>query len=352
MDPDLVTKTVVGALVGVAYPDSLKPAAQEVGSVMGKVVQAALSPVRGFVWGFEKLRERIFASVEEKLKAKGVPPERMAIPEPTVVVPALLAMSYSMHQQTLRNMYTNLLSAAMDSQTASEVHPSFVEVVKQLTPDEVRILEVLRREDAAFYDVYAEPPGFAEQDGEQVGVTDLFRRAGCQDLAHADVAVSNLERQQLAIFEPLSRREARTWGDVNTVRVPDFVQPNLERLREQGTVARVFLRTLRLTAFGRSLQVLLRRRHHTQRGDRLRSRRKSMTASKDWKTVWMPGFRFQQAARRSDAAAVAVSHRVRRCGGQVPEDFQGEAQDDARRRSLRVPLRHTLRARRPEGPEA
>lgn len=41
-------------------------------------------------------------------------------------------------------MYTNLLITAMDSETIRRAHPAFTEVIRQLSPDEARILRVVQ----------------------------------------------------------------------------------------------------------------------------------------------------------------------------------------------------------------
>jgi hypothetical protein len=43
----------------------------------------------------------------------------------------------------LRDMYANLLAASMDTRTATGAHPAFVEIIRQLTPDEARLLRLL-----------------------------------------------------------------------------------------------------------------------------------------------------------------------------------------------------------------
>ncbi len=41
----------------------------------------------------------------------------------------------------LREMFANLLASAMNSDVSNDVHPSFVEIIKQLSPDEAKILK-------------------------------------------------------------------------------------------------------------------------------------------------------------------------------------------------------------------
>ena len=182
--------------------------------------------------------------VKERLK--GVPEERRIPPDPTVVVPALLALSYSMEKDNLRNMYANLLAKSMDSATAGGVHPSFVDVVTQLTPDEGRMLGALAVNDAHFYDIYFLGVGTRDYVEEKVGVSELFGIAKCEtvDSERQALAISNLERLELIVFEP----EERPAGGFSAVGI---VQPYIQRLVARNGVTKISVRNCRLTAFGR-----------------------------------------------------------------------------------------------------
>lgn len=162
-----------------------------------------LAPLRAFVWSYERLEEWIEKEVGKRLE--GVAPERIQQPPAHVVVPALTAVAYTQADE-LRAMFASLLAKSMDGATARDVHPSFVEVIKQLTPDEAKILSVLG-EGAAFYEVcYYDSYVYDEIVVKSSGphslvrdVTDLFDRAGCpRDLS--SVAVDNIVRQNLAQF--------------------------------------------------------------------------------------------------------------------------------------------------------
>lgn len=45
-------------------------------------------------------------------------------------------------------MYAGLLAKAMDAATASTAHPAFVQIIQQLTPDEARLLRLLKQDRA------------------------------------------------------------------------------------------------------------------------------------------------------------------------------------------------------------
>lgn len=77
--------------------------------------------------------------LEEKLK--DVPPENIESPEAHIAVPALQYISYCMDNEELKNMYANLLANSMNSVVKNGVHPGFVEIIKQLSPDEAKVLK-------------------------------------------------------------------------------------------------------------------------------------------------------------------------------------------------------------------
>lgn len=125
------------------YQDLLQPAAKEIGTgllTVAKTIHIALAPVAGLVWGYDQIRDYVTTSLAEKFKK--VPQERLIKPSLMVAGPALEAMRFAGHEPTLRELYANLLATAMDAETASEAHPAFAEILKQLTPDEARILEL------------------------------------------------------------------------------------------------------------------------------------------------------------------------------------------------------------------
>src|SRR6266571_2645882 len=125
------------------YQDAVQPAAKEIGTALqtvAKTIHIVLAPVSALVWGYEQIKEFVSTKVAEKLK--DVPPENIATPKPNVAGPALESLRYTGHEETLRDMYANLLAASMDTRTATCAHPAFVEIIRQLTPDEARLLRL------------------------------------------------------------------------------------------------------------------------------------------------------------------------------------------------------------------
>ena len=146
MSDESKIKDVIDAVAGVAkaipvYQDVVQPAAQEVGKALltvSKTVHIALAPVSALVWGYDQIKDFVSTKVAERLK--NVPPENIVSPKPNVAGPALEALRYTGHEEALSDMYANLIAASMDKATAQGAHPAFVEIIRQLTPDEAKLI--------------------------------------------------------------------------------------------------------------------------------------------------------------------------------------------------------------------
>jgi Abortive infection alpha len=105
-----------------------------------KAVNLVLAPIRGLVWGWEKIEEIIFPELARRFEQKL---QQLVTPKTTVAGPALQALRFAGDEAPLCEMFVNLLTTAMDKETALHAHPAFVEVIKQLSPDEAKVLQFL-----------------------------------------------------------------------------------------------------------------------------------------------------------------------------------------------------------------
>jgi len=123
------------------YRDALQPGARQVGKGLEtilKAVNASLAPLKAYVWAWEKAASWITVQVAKRLK--DVPQERLITPAPNVAVPAMIALTYTGEIPPLAELYANLLATSMDKNSASQAHPGFVDIIRQLTPDEARVV--------------------------------------------------------------------------------------------------------------------------------------------------------------------------------------------------------------------
>lgn len=133
------------------YDDGLKPTVQGTGKVIALVPQAiyaALKPLRKWIAYQEYNVSETEKLLEQKLQ--NVKPENIVEPEPYVAVPALQSIAYSMSSDSLRDLYANLLAASMTRDKKWSVHPSYVEIIRQLSPDEAKLLKSFVGKDTTY----------------------------------------------------------------------------------------------------------------------------------------------------------------------------------------------------------
>lgn len=139
-----IAKETVKEVAKDVYEDGGRPIVKPTGELVGlipRAIKAALSPLEKWIMQ----REYNIAETEKllELKLQNVNSENIEPPEPYVAVPALQNISYCMDDETLRDIYANLLASAMRKDKKDKVHPAYVEIIKQLCPDEAKLLKFL-----------------------------------------------------------------------------------------------------------------------------------------------------------------------------------------------------------------
>lgn len=82
----------------------------------------------------EKYKEEIAHEVTK------IPEDNIIDPKISVVGPALEASKYYIDEETLRNMFARLIANSMDKTSAANIHPAFVEFIKQMTSVDAHVL--------------------------------------------------------------------------------------------------------------------------------------------------------------------------------------------------------------------
>ncbi|MGO4342896.1 DUF4393 domain-containing protein [Pedococcus sp. 2YAF34] len=70
------------------------------------------------------------------VRVADIPDEAIVAPRTSVAVPAMQGLAYSLDEPDLKSMYLNLLAAASDARKPDAAHPSFAEIIKQLSAPE------------------------------------------------------------------------------------------------------------------------------------------------------------------------------------------------------------------------
>src|SRR5262249_17023014 len=120
----------------------------------------------------------------------------------------LLQLPFCAEQDQLREMYANLLASAMQKDRVAEVHPAYVQIIQQLSPDEALILQALSTDSNSLrlYEAY-DNRGNALDRTESISIS--FRHycegVGAVDPSSSDTYLDNLLR--LRIFYELNWTE-------------------------------------------------------------------------------------------------------------------------------------------------
>ena len=182
---------------------TLTPAAEEIGKSLvsvAKLVNVALTPVEGVVWGYDRIRDYVVSSLTKKLRDE--PVEEIQTPPAHVAVPLIESMRYAGNIPELREMFLNLLTASMLKGTSEIAHPAFVEIIRQLSTDEARVLSNISS--TKYYPVVADVEyGDNDIHSQYEKIYPIFRaiceRAGVSNVDQYKTYLDNLQR--LNIFE-------------------------------------------------------------------------------------------------------------------------------------------------------
>lgn len=78
---------------------------------------------------------------------KQIPPEKVTEPSIQVTAQALENSKYCVEEEELRHMFTSLISNSMNTDFSSNVHPSFAEILKQMSSLDAKILRLFKTKD-------------------------------------------------------------------------------------------------------------------------------------------------------------------------------------------------------------
>ncbi len=238
-----------------AYSDTrpVVRSAVTVGAICADIVSGLLARVAAKVWGFDCIKEYTDTRLAELLH--DTPQECLQPPAPNVAGPTIEALRWVGDEATLREMYAKLLAVSMDRRISSRAHPAFVEIIKQLTPDEARLL---RR--------FAGPGPFPlvdigarvkESEGNLRGgiivrdnISLLGVQTGCQFPDQCPVYIRNLCR--LALIEIPFNEHYPDPATYQELEEHAYVQAQVRTIGSSGKYrAEIKRKALRLTALGR-----------------------------------------------------------------------------------------------------
>lgn len=238
------------------YKDAVQPVAKQAGKALetiGKTVNAALLPLKGLVWGADRLEEFFATNIAQKLEQ--TPNEDIITPAANVAGPTIEALRFTGNIPLLREMYANLLAASMDIATAPTVHPCFVEMIRQLTPDEAKLIPLFAK--AMVFPVISLRIKRKDDKGGQNYLNHfslIGYEADCEYPEAAPQYIDNLLRLGFiteppfykltddSIYEPLENHE--------------FIKYHLEKIRSSNYESTIVYGSIQITELGDNFLVV------------------------------------------------------------------------------------------------
>ena len=230
------------------------------GSGLGAMAMMAMAPLKNL--------PEVATRVPGTLRDLG---ERMtAIPGARRRAPAISFAAQALagsvrYGATLRERYLNLLAASMDSNKAARVHPAFLEVLRQLTADEARIISQFQHDGPYPIVTVGARYKFGERLSTELrNFTLLGTQAGCEYPERVSLYIDNLCRLGLVELRPTrvadDTRSFRALEEHPEVKAAvariESRAPALETSHPQSgdddrVVAEIRRQALYVTAFGR-----------------------------------------------------------------------------------------------------
>ena len=138
---------IAASLAKDVYVDGLQPPIKVLGETLAGILRAITHYPR--LWGqvseisLDEKTERFRKNLVEKVEA--IPEENRILPPPNILGPSVQALEYGIFDDHLSDMFSALIANSMDSRLSNKLHPAFINVIPQLSPEEGRFLDSFRQ---------------------------------------------------------------------------------------------------------------------------------------------------------------------------------------------------------------
>lgn len=129
-------------------PETVKEADSALSTIVGLFNNVVLYPIKKANVEYKYKLEQFEIDMQEKISK--IPNDYIKKPELNIIGPALEALKYTFDDKCLREMYINLLSNSMDLRRDKMVHPSYVDIIKQMDDYDAKLFEYLSKKGEVF----------------------------------------------------------------------------------------------------------------------------------------------------------------------------------------------------------
>lgn len=132
-------------IISELYKDMAQPAARNVGLALGAITSVGIFLHLLSSWGTDRLNLCLKHNLEKYAeRIKEIPSESIVEAAPEVAIPILEKLSYVTNEE-LRDLYIELLAKASIKDELDKAHPSFINIINSLSPDEAGLLTYFKK---------------------------------------------------------------------------------------------------------------------------------------------------------------------------------------------------------------
>lgn len=138
-------------ILGQVYGDLAQPSVKAVGNALGTVFEFSTS----FLLPVKLLNEKFKLNFTKRLneykeKLEQIPEEKQCEVHPQIGTPIIEKLSYTTNDE-IADMFTTLLANASNVDMVNTAHPSFVNMIERMSPDEARLLKHFQEKNVIYY---------------------------------------------------------------------------------------------------------------------------------------------------------------------------------------------------------
>ncbi|PAE20487.1 hypothetical protein CHH80_10770 [Bacillus sp. 7504-2] len=182
--------------------EATTPLAKKVGNTISSIWTIVFGNIDIYAEKKEFQRQLSLQSFKDDLERKvsSIPADKLTEPPLHVLGPTLEASKFYFENQDLRSMFANLIASSINIDKTNDAHPSFVEIIKQLHPDEAKIIKYFSDRGFPLLDVLA----VFDNGGRMhftLNFSDIAEKAECVAPLSIGSYIDNLSRLGLIAVE-------------------------------------------------------------------------------------------------------------------------------------------------------
>lgn len=142
---DVADKTI--ELATKVYDDGLSKPTKTISSGLNMCLEFLGSMVSPTMYEYIQNAEYKKKEIDKKLKKKYelIPNSKRTIPRMNILGPSVELLKYNLDEQHIKDIFINIMTSEMNSDTQEYVLPVYIEIVKQLSKDDAETLKIINK---------------------------------------------------------------------------------------------------------------------------------------------------------------------------------------------------------------